>query len=79
MKKAICIWKDFHYENGIRFDLTLNETYYIVEKQTLYDVYDRHGEYISVFGKSTFKIIGDIDPITQKALTRNRQIHEILN
>ena len=79
MKKAICVLNDFHYKNGVREDLTLNETYIILEKYSLYDVYDKHGEYINIFGKSTFKIVGNLDAKSEKALNRTKQINEILN
>ena len=80
MKKVTCIRKDFHYKNGIREDIKVGDIFYIEEKQTIYDVYNIHGEYINVFAKNTFKVISNItDTNLLKAINRNKQIDEILN
>jgi hypothetical protein len=81
MYEVICISNDFHYKNGLREDIKKGDIFYaqFIKNSPLCHIYNEYGEYLNVFGASTFLIKKEVTTKNlYKTLQRNKQIDSIL-
>lgn len=86
--KLIAVRNDFCYINGIKIIVNKGEEFFGIQRYPekdcktfiLYDIFTLEGKYLSIFGRSTFKLIEFINNENfLKSLEREKQINSILN